>query len=85
MAAFSVNVTAPGSSESTSYTLLEGTTLATLLEDYMDITGAVSVTVNGNPVDDFSIELNAGDTVVVSAKKHKSGQAEVVAVVTIVA
>ena len=72
--AHTINYVAPGSSDSRSTIVPNDTTIEELMEDFLEISaGSVGVTVNGTPVTDLNQELNDGDEVVLSSKKHSSG------------
>jgi len=72
--ASTITYTAPGSSDSKTTLVPEGTELADFMEDYLDISGgSVGVTINGSPITDLNTELSDGDEVVLATKKHSSG------------
>jgi HJR/Mrr/RecB family endonuclease len=73
MAISNITYTAPGSNDSKNIAIKDGTDVEEFLEDYLDISGNVSVTRNGELLSDFGVELEDGDVIVVSTKKHSSG------------
>lgn len=73
MAAIQVNYKTPGSSDTQNMAVMEGLTVGEFVEDVLGLsTSNNDIRVNGCPAI-MDAELQAGDTIVATAQKFKSG------------